>query len=383
MTEMKLDLSVDSSKAVKGVKNFGDALDDVVDDLEKVGRESGHTESDVVADMRKIAAAADKAGDDTGKSMKHGFDEAGDSVSEFKDEANSTARESAASFDGSAESIVGSFQEIAANAFAGFGPAGAAAGLVAAAGIGLAMAGFEDVEEARKQAEERAGEWGNAYIEAGSKVLDALTVASRTSQALTDPEQRKQVLELAKTLGVDLPTAVRAYVGDANALAVVNKLTAADQEELNALTAKSGNNYKELTQDEAKRLTQLQKQSVEVGKLNAANGLANQTFEDQQDVLKDLIRDASGATKQVDDLGNVLYTLPDGEQILIDAKTGKATTDITNFKGDLATIPKTTATSVQVNADLAQLDRDLRNWRPPKIYIPGTVVNSSTGRQIV
>ncbi len=79
-----------------------------------------------------------------GKKTKKAAEEGKSGMDDFKQEANQTARESAASFDGSAESIVDVFQEVAANAFQGFGPAGAVAGLAIAAGIGLGVKAFED-----------------------------------------------------------------------------------------------------------------------------------------------------------------------------------------------------------------------------------------------
>lgn len=84
-------------------------------------------------------------------------------LSEFRDEANSTAREAAASFDGSAESTADAFQEVAANAFAGFGPAGAAAGIAAAVGLGVALAKLNEISEEINAAKEAGAEWASSF----------------------------------------------------------------------------------------------------------------------------------------------------------------------------------------------------------------------------
>ncbi|WP_419704992.1 hypothetical protein [Promicromonospora sp. NFX87] len=86
-----------------------------------------------------------------------------DGLHEFRDEANSTAREAAASFDGSFESAADAVQETAANALAGFGPIGAAAGLAAAAGLGIVLAKLNEISEATNAAAEEGAEWSTSF----------------------------------------------------------------------------------------------------------------------------------------------------------------------------------------------------------------------------
>lgn len=124
-----------------------------VDDLEKKFR----TALDNIGDQAKAS------GDKVGKSFKDGTDRAEDGMDELKDEADGTAREAAASFDGSAESIGDVFQELAANAFAGFGPAGAAAGLAVAVGIGVAISKLQEMADAVNEAKEAGAEWAQSF----------------------------------------------------------------------------------------------------------------------------------------------------------------------------------------------------------------------------
>lgn len=192
---MKLDMSVDSSKAVRGIDHVSMALADVVDDLEKVEKESGDTERDLVQDFKRIAQEAEKAGDRAGKGMSDGIRRgardtrgAGGGFSEFKDEALQSGRETAASFGGGFQDVTGLIQEISANAFRGFGPAGFAAGLAAAAGIGLISAAFEsageDAEKARQRVNDLVGELYQSHGDVG-----AIDTFEKLKTLLEEPPQ--------------------------------------------------------------------------------------------------------------------------------------------------------------------------------------------------
>lgn len=151
---INVDLVADASKAIKEAGKFGKSLDDVVDNLEDVGS-AGKTIDDKVSDAFKGAArSAKSAGKDIGDSVKKGTDKAGEGFDEMKSEAAGTARESAASF-GSIEDSADVLQEVLANAFAGFGPAGMAAGILAAAGVGLVISNLTDQAEKTNEAKEK------------------------------------------------------------------------------------------------------------------------------------------------------------------------------------------------------------------------------------
>lgn len=168
MAPINIDANLGVKDFVKGTKDMENALENVSDELETVGK-SGDQDleklSDKLKEARKEAEKTrDGMRDSVGKGTKQAVGEANESLQELKDESKSTAKESAASFDGSAESIVDSFQEIAANAFAGFGPAGMLAGLAVAAGIGIATAEFQKSEEAAQKARERVVELSKAFM---------------------------------------------------------------------------------------------------------------------------------------------------------------------------------------------------------------------------
>lgn len=163
------DLDTELTKAQKATDKLDDELDDARDALKRLG------------------FAARDAGDDS----KRGMDRAEEGVKEFGEEANSTAKEAAASFDGSAESILDVFQEVAANAFAGFGPAGALAGLAIAAGIGIAVSAFQEAEEAAEELRLKAIEYADQARDAGVSTDTWLTGATRMVERIRELEELK------------------------------------------------------------------------------------------------------------------------------------------------------------------------------------------------
>jgi hypothetical protein len=203
-----------AKQAGQSVDDFADAIDDLQDAGKDAGRKTGKALEDGIKDGTKDAAkdvdkletkfkdvadASKKAGKDTGDGIKDGVkkgtDGSKESLDEFKSEANSTAKESAASFDGSAESIIDSFQEIAANAFAGFGPAGALAGIAAAAGIGLVSASITGAQEDSEAFKEDVSALAESFIDAGGRGEAAFeAVASKLKEMALETDDGKDSL---------------------------------------------------------------------------------------------------------------------------------------------------------------------------------------------
>lgn len=228
--------------AAREVERLGDDLNDLGDDARKAGDDAGDKLADGIEDgqkdasdalerveksFREVATAARKEstdmGDDLGKNVKRGTEEAEGGLNEFKDEANSTAKESAASFDGSAESIVDSFQEIAANAFAGFGPAGAIAGLAIAAGIGLGAAGIEKNKERTEELKQKTSDLTDQYIEVGATGRQSMVgIADEVRELATatgDGELNLSALrEQAEKTGLPFERIGKAMAGDRDEL---------------------------------------------------------------------------------------------------------------------------------------------------------------------
>lgn len=188
-----------------GARDAERALDDVgkSDGLDRVGEQADQAAREVETATEKMERSfkdafdsakkeSRDAGRQVGDNTKRGFDDAKDGAGEFRDEANSTARESAASFDGSAQSIGDAFQEVAANAFAGFGPAGAAAGLAAAAGLGFVFSALEKAKERAQDLRDRIGEIRDGFVAVrvdGESALSQVADRMREIVAETDPDK--------------------------------------------------------------------------------------------------------------------------------------------------------------------------------------------------
>lgn len=353
-----------------------DPLEDAQKELLEIGRNRGPEQLE--KSMKEAERATEKLGDETKRtadaieqdfrdtyrkvkqSSDDGMDGAKEGLDDFKQEANQTARESAASFDGSFESIVDMAQETAANAFAGFGPVGAAAGLAAAAGIGLAVAGFEDVDQASEESKERASEWADAYIEAGGRVLTATQLAERGRSIITD--QAEELEKNAVAWGVSESVALLAMAGDTNALREAREGLIAREAELREVNIRGA----AATQEGRDALRELKDSTVSgreaLEQLTEEMSIGSGRFDIYSDSLRLLAETTEGAEKVVDQFGDTVYTLPDGKTIYIDAETGQATEDTDAIEKQVYGIrDKTVQVSVDVSG-LSQAQRDVNRF---------------------
>lgn len=261
MAGINLDADLGVRGFLKGTKDMEEALQDVSNELEDTAKEGDkglEKLSDKLIEAKKAADEAAKSGDNIGTSYKRGTKEAEGGLQDFKQEANSTAKESAASFDGSAESIIDSFQEIAANAFAGFGAAGAIAGLAAAAGIGIASAAILDSEEKAKEAKQRISDLGTAFIESGADVAQVEAFREALQGIVTNADDAAVKIDdlrkFTKKYGEAVPSVsdfAIAYSGNADAIEKVTdeleKAIAAEKEK--NYTTKTGAEQSSKRQD--------------------------------------------------------------------------------------------------------------------------------------
>lgn len=375
-------IAADTRSATSAInRGLIDPLEDVSEILETVGKdgpdateklERGMRDAqrrtddakDEIRDLRDEVNRAGRAGKNAGDDIRDGMRRAEDGAEEFKDEANSTAREAAASFDGSAESIGDAFQEIAANAFSGFGAAGAVAGLAAAAGIGLAMAGFEDVQEQQEESEQRAAEWADAYIDAGSRALTFDQQAAKVRDIITDPDRYKTATENAELWGVSIDTAVAALAGSESAISDVTG--ALDDKRI--ATEKDAQAAQEAAEANGSALLSLTPMEVEYGKAKDALNLLTGEMErgaQGADIMSrwmvDAARSTAGAIEKTDKFGDSVITLPDGKQIYIDAETGQATADTDAIEKKIYGIPDKTVDIRAATSEAIRAAQDAAN----------------------
>lgn len=139
------DLADDAGKAGRELRELGDDADRSGADVKGLGDDADATARQVDDALDRIAASSRanlrrKLGDDA--------DEGGDKLREVGDEGRQVSLELASSFDGSAESVADSFQDMAANGLQAFGPIGVAAGTAAGLVVGYWRGARERVREA-------------------------------------------------------------------------------------------------------------------------------------------------------------------------------------------------------------------------------------------
>lgn len=171
----KLEDAAQDAKLDKQLDKAADASDKLSGDL-----------NDTRDELKKLGYAAKDAGDDA----KKGMDGAGEGAETFKDEAKQSAREAAASFSDVTD-VLDLIQETAANALGGFGPAGVAAGIVAAAGIGLATSAFQDAEKAAEELRQKANDYANDARDAGTTTDSWLSSAQQVVDRIRELQDTK------------------------------------------------------------------------------------------------------------------------------------------------------------------------------------------------
>lgn len=235
----RVSLVSDVRAFLKGTDDVAGALEDVAGSLDDVAAQGDQAtdklERSFSAAMRDIRRHSDTAGDAIGRDFRKGTRRAEDGLDELRDESASTAREAAASFTGSADDIVDAFQEIAANALAGFGPIGAGLGLALAAGVGLAIGKLSELADRQTANKERAVELAEALADVqgnpaairwadqlGDRMRDIVNTKEWWEVWQDGPETRlEQWSAKAREFGLDWTDVVRTATGDTEALARV------------------------------------------------------------------------------------------------------------------------------------------------------------------
>ena len=158
----KIQLLSDVAGFIRGADDVTKALDDVADSLDDLARDTKQNagqaadvlEREFSDAMREVRKDTKDTSRKMGHDLKDGTKEAGEGFDDLKDEANQSAKEAAASFSGEFDDVADYIQEVLAQALAGFGPVGAAAGLAAAAGIGFLVSSLQDAAEKAEEAQE-------------------------------------------------------------------------------------------------------------------------------------------------------------------------------------------------------------------------------------
>jgi len=177
--------------------------------------------------------------------------------------------------------------------FSGFGPAGAAAGLAAAAGIGLISKSLQDAQEEADNLAAATDDMVAQMLEAGTTFVTEQDKLNMVEALLGNPEKRAEAQEFADKLGIPLVTfAAGMFDLGKNREVVEGKIGELYDEHLESLNNQTGRVYE----------------------MQEVTGL---TLRDQQDALK-LLREQDGVTKDARDIALDVFNLrrePTGKSV--------------------------------------------------------------------
>lgn len=350
-----IDLSVaaDTRSAMSAInRGLLEPLEDVSDALEKMGDDSKSAGDDLekgmrdaqrrtedakdeIRDLRDELNKAGRAGKQSGDEIDDGFTRMRHSASEASDELRQNLGETFSSFRGDLEDIPQIAQDVFGGLAGSIGGLPAAFGLAAgAAGIGLLVAGFQQLQEQEEARKERVHQWADAYIESSNRIIGAAYTVAEVQDIATDPERYEQAKENAKNWGVDVSTAMRAMAGDTTALTIAQESLDDRTEKLNKALETTQVNADGTAQGFADIQTEVNKGAEALSNINNEMSEGASIASQVSQSLLGIVESSKDASVEVDELNNRLVTLPDGTQILIEAKTGQATQDVSKFKGD-------------------------------------------------
>lgn len=338
------DMGLSAKQAERAVENVGD-------EFKETGREGERASDkleDALRDVQRQSEKTERSVDDIGGKgfgkLREGAQEVTQEVGQNLGEAVSSVRGDLSDLGQVGQDTLGGL----AATLAGTGPAGiagAAALAAGAVGLGLVTAEIENQNERVQALREYFSQAWQEAVAGGKEYIDTATVIGEMNDIIFNPdrvEEYKRIQEDANKLGLDRQTLLQAAAGDQESLNIVTERTNELVEEQNRLVTDSddirtkGRGPKEAAAaQELDALNQINDRWRQYGEINDENRQkAKDAAAYTSQYLLETISNAESATRAVDDFGNVLITLPDGREILIDAKTGQATEDVSRFKTD-------------------------------------------------
>ncbi|PZQ89051.1 MAG: hypothetical protein DI534_09755 [Leifsonia xyli] len=370
MTAIQKGLIDPTEDAAKVLDKLGYTGADNLEELERAYKQAQEETKKLARENRELGDIIRQEAGESVRAQKRAAKEqvstARESMREVKGELLQNASETFSSFDGSLNSFVDTAQGTLGGLVVGLSSTGAgipAAAAVAAgaAGIGLVSAALTDANERQKELEEAASEWAQTYIDSAGRVVNAAQQTAMFQAIATDPERYKEAEKNANLWGVSVSTAINAMTGNTWALEEAQASLNKRHDEFAAVL--NDNNQKML--DESTALGgwrgAVQEGQAALDGITGAMQLGAQQADAYSDSLRLLAEHTAGATKQIDEFGDTVYTLPDETKVYIDAETGQATQDVDAIEKRIYSLP--TSTTLKLDVDTSEADRKLENWR--------------------
>jgi len=342
-------------EAVRGVGDVADVVDELGDRLHDLSKEGGDSTDRMERDFRDLSRTADRESDELRRKFKQAYKDVkrasddtrdvavkntrkmGDQASEVGGEIRQNLGEGIANAArGDFESLADVVGDTLGGVTAGIGGIGTAAlGIAGAAGLGAIVNAFKLIQEEENASKERVGEWAQAYLDGSGKIVGAAYVVAEVQDIATDPERYQKAKDAARDWGVDVQTAMLAMAGDGTALAVVQDTLAEKTEKYQKSiegVIREGEGYAastgELTQEQVKLRDEVSRGNQALNKQTDEMTEGQKRADNAAGALYRYASQVGTATKETDDLGNAIVTLPDGKEIVVDAKTKRAYEDL-------------------------------------------------------
>lgn len=325
--------------AIKQLRELGDtdgadkleaSLKDAQRATERLGDETKITAARIEREYRDAYRQARRSSNDFEDDSRRGMSRVGERSAEVGQEIRQNLGEGIANAArGDFESLADTIGDTFGGAVAGIGGIGTAAlGIVGALGLGAVVGAFQSIQAEQEKAAENAARWADAYLQAGGEIIGAAHIVAEVQAIATDGERYKQAGDNARNWGVDVSTAMRAMAGDATALQVAQDGVTRKSAEFESQTDKT-------TEAALDLWNQARAGADALNELRNGMSAGETAARAVSDALLAVVASSADAAVQVDDLGNKVITLPDGAEIMINAKTGQATQDVTRFRGDV------------------------------------------------
>lgn len=331
-----IDVGLNTRDVAKGAKDAETALgklEDAVGDTSKGGARDLDKLEDELKDVQRATERADASMKDVRSSSKTAFDGASDNVRGFKDEAVQNFSEVASSFSGDVTQMADGVQGLAG---------GLASALTPGIGIPVAILGaaagafLQSWIESSEQSKERISSMYQDMLDSGSRFLSDNYINQALGELGEDAGKVAEATKRAAEYRTSESDVLRAMVGDAEALGRV---------QADALSTHRQN------------VTEIQNSNKGEREKADLIDAANVKYEASTDWLRQIQQDTAAARGQWDAISGAMTKAND--------EAGKVSDTVFNFKQSLQG-----GITVPIRVD----DTNLRNYKPPKIYVPGTIV---------
>lgn len=351
----------DAEKALEdlGKSRGGDQLEREMKTAQNATEKLQDELTEAARDLDKLGFAARDAGDDGRRGLdriKAGAQEVQQEVGQNLGEAVSSIRGDFSDLGQVGQDTLGGL----AATVSSMGPAGLAGAFALAAGavgLGAFTAGQEEAAEKQEELNAKAAEWADAYTTSAGRIVDASHIVAQIQAIATDPERYQEATDAAKEWGVDIPTAMRAMAGDADALATAQQGLANRTKEATDSMSDAERNIGTLGEGFSSLPEEIKRGQERLDELNGTMTAGRLQALNAAQALYDYATSAGVATGETDDLGNKIIKLPSGKTIVVDAKTQTAYEDIDAIEKQKLSTKEVT---VRVRRDTSAWD----NWVP-------------------